>query len=233
MSRVAGPPPQYSIARGMLRAETLQHLELAMLAQLTLAADTSSRLLEPRQQRRIVNHSRMVLALRDFIYAAPWVVPLGPDLLLSQLIRARGFHDLDYAATQVVACGRKVTIVVIATRLWHDHFSLSQLLEMKVEAAELGTRIVLVPQRSVTVTTRGLAAREIARSIGVRYEREQVDRLVDYVSKARISTLEDCAKAVVEHCDPYAVVLSLIARGLLDVDRSAPIDAASWVTTNL
>lgn len=232
--RVAGPTPQ-DLSLVEISTTTLSDLELDMFAiPMRIATDPARCSLEPANRRRTQRLERMDRALRDLLYCAPTAGVLGPDPLVRQLLSAHGFQDIDVLAQRAVVRGQRVTIVVPATNLWHDTHSRSQLLAVKEQAAKEGrTRVLLIPRGSLCNGTRAKVVAKIGKSRGVRYDKRHVDMLVDHVSTARISTIAACTEVVAEHNDPLGVVLSLVARGVLDIARDRPLTGDSWVTTTL
>lgn len=182
-------------------------------------------------QRKVALHRAMRIGLDNLIYSRDCLVGLGPDPLLDQLMRAAGFRQLDYVATRFAACGASATVVVLAQRVWKDPDGRAQAIEVKRSARAERTRCILIPSSAVQSTVRAVVARTIARGRRVVFGREEEEAVLAHVREARISTVRGAAQSVEDHPDPFGVILSMIARGQLDIDRSRALSAESWLTT--
>lgn len=230
-SRWGGPRHDLD-TRGKGRGAPNQDQINLMLAFPPMQADDPSRHRDPRTQRIAHTHQRMLFALRDLVYSNPMTLGLGPDPLVMQLMSAEGFKALDYVAMSITVRGKAATALVVPTRIWRDPDARALVLAVKEQAAALRTRVLLVPQRSITSTMRADVAKTIGRSRGVRFVASHVDAVMAHVKHARLTTIAECC-SFIDHEDPVGVVLAMAARGLVDLDRSRPVAASTFVSTTL
>lgn len=186
---------------------------------------------DARSARLAQEHSKLVQSLFNYVTTHPDLAALGSDLLVEQLIRAKGFSKFDIAILRV-SCKRGVlTAIGVPTRIWRDTDSRRFLAEVKAEAFAEGTRCILVPQRWLRGELRAQVARTLALSHHVKVRREHLKAVLDLVGRYRMMTLAQCASAIEGVDDPVGLVLALCARGDLFIDRSRPIGPKSWVAS--
>lgn len=173
------------------------------------------------------------VALGNLIYSHPKLAGLGGDPMLNQMMRAVGFKDTDFVAERVAVKGKVVVVIVLPRHLWRNAEIRHEALRVKADAASLRARCIVIPHSSIAGNLRARVAAKIAQGRSARYGAHHVDAVVEHVSRARITTIADCARVMPRHVDPFAVVLAMIARGFLDIDRDQPVTFDSWVTTVL
>ena len=188
---------------------------------------------DARATRLIHEHRKLKNSARNYVFAHPKLVPLGDDPLVHHLISSAGFADVDFVAIRLAAGRRFITAIVVPTRIWRDPEARASLLEAKRDARTLGTSCLLIPQRWVRAPNRSAVSRLIAQARHARYTKAQEDAIFDHLHLAKIRTIMECAGAINGHEDPVAVVLAMAASGLIDIDRSAPLNDKTWVSTKL
>lgn len=186
-----------------------------------------------RATRLMHEHRKLKNSARNYIFAHPKLVSLGDDPLVDHLISSAGFAEVDFVAIRLAAGSRFITAVFVPTRIWRDAENRASLLEIKRDARTLGTSCLLVPQRWVRAPTRSAVSRLIAHARHVRYTKAQEDEVFDHLHNEKISTIMDCAFAISGHDDPVAVILAMSASGLIDIDRTVPLNDKTWVSTKL
>lgn len=187
---------------------------------------------DPRAARLAQEHSKLAQSLFNYVSTRPALIPLGPDPLVRQLLSAKGFSKFDIASLRLAATGVPVTALLVPTRIWRDPEGRATLMEVKRDAGTLGTKCVLVPQRSMRGNVRAQVARTLALSHYIRVRREDAETVTQYVCTERLASLDECASLLEDHEDPVGVVLALCARGDLLIDRTQPIGPKSWVTAS-
>lgn len=186
---------------------------------------------DARSERLFHEHRKLANCANAYVAAHPELVALGDDPVVSHLVAAAGFAATDIVILRVVAKGRMVTALCVPTRLWRDPPSRARLLELKREAEEIRTTCILVPQRWIKAETRGAVARAIAQARHTRYSHSQMNAVFNHLRQVKISSLAEAASVLVDHDDPFGVILSMCAQGFVDVDRSTPLRASSWIST--
>lgn len=185
---------------------------------------------DPRSARRAQEHSKLAQALFNYVSTHPSTIPLGLDPIVLQLLSAKGFSKFDIANLRLVARGVPLTALLVPTRIWRDPDGRAAMFEVKAEAGTLGTKCLLVPQRSMRGTVRAQVARTLALSHYVQVRRAHAEAVLQHLRTVRLASLAECASLLDGHDDPVGVVLALCARGELLIDRAQPIGPRTWVT---
>lgn len=186
---------------------------------------------DARSARLAQEHSKLLQSLFNFVSTHPGLAPLGPDPVVEQLVRAKGFAKFDISTLRVSIKGRVLTAIAVPTRVWRDPESRRSLHAVKAEALASGTRCILVPQRWLRAGLRAQVARTLALSHHVKVRREHIKAVKSLVGAYRMMTLSECASRIQGEDDPVGVVLALCARGQLYIDRTHPIGPESWVAS--
>jgi hypothetical protein len=184
---------------------------------------------DPRSARLAQEHSKLAQSLFNYVSTNPASISLGPDPLVKQLLSAKGFSKFDIVCLRVVALGLPFTALAVPTRIGRDPDWRAALLEAKTEAGILGTKCLLVPQRSIRGNVRAQVARTLAMSHYVQFRREHAEAIRLHVRVERLASLAECASLIDDHDDPIGIVLALCACGDLLIDRTQPIGPSSWV----
>lgn len=186
---------------------------------------------DARSERFYYEHRKLAARARNYAYAHPRLVVLGEDPLVDHLASAQGFAAIDLVVLRLLAQGRSVTAILVPTRVWRDDDSRARLRQVKQDARSEATRCILVPQKWLKAPIRGKVASAIAQSQGVGYRREHVEQVLAHLREARICTLVEAASAVIDHRDPISAILAMSSEGLVDIDRSSPLSAGTWIST--
>jgi hypothetical protein len=158
---------------------------------------------------------------------------MGEDPVVQHLVASAGFGAFDIHVQRVGCDGPIVTVLCVPTRIWRDPESRRLLLEVKVQARALRTCCILVPQRWLRAPVRSSVARVLAGTRHTTYTRRQMTDALSHIDELRITSIIEAASAIKDHDDPVGAILSMVCRGIVDIDRSKPIDADTYAAVAL
>lgn len=188
---------------------------------------------DAKSERHQHEHRKLKASARNFAFAHPKLMSMGEDPVIEHLMASAGFGSSDFFALRITVNGRAATAICVPTRVWRDSDARARLLETKREASAIRTKVLLVPQRWLRAPIRSSVARTIANARNARYNRADVRCVLEHLRTARIATLADAANVLSGHDDPFAVVLCMSGQGFIDIDRSTPLRADTWVSARL
>lgn len=203
---------------------------------------TAAVMSSPRENRIESECRRMQHNFAALIAADSRLVDLGPDPIVDQLLSASGFDRRQVFSVRMFIArkgewgiGRvhSRTAVVASSRIWHCEFDRSQLMSVKRAARDEHVDCVLVPQRTLAGPLRLSTAKAIAHSQSVKYSASDRLRVIAHLqSEGGWSDLEDCS-AQISHQDPVGVVLAMVSRGDVHIDRSRPLGPRSRIVCTI
>lgn len=186
----------------------------------------------PKAARRAAEHVKLSRSLAAEIASRTHIVPLGPDPLVQHLISSKGFAPDDVVVSRVTMERRYITVLCVPTRVWRNPDERQLLLELKCEAALMGTKVVLVPQRWVRAEIRSGIARAIASARRNPIGREDLGTVLARVRAVKMATLAECVEALGDgHPNAIGTVLSMCAQGYLAIDRNKRLGPGTWVAS--
>lgn len=152
------------------------------------------------------------------IAAHPRADYLGPDNLVENVARSRGFATSDLAILRIMVGPARHTLVCVPERVWHSRKC--DLLELKRLANWAGRSCILVPEAAIQRQPRLGTARAIEDATGVEVNMEQRMDVLIHLLERGYSTLFDCACAM-RHESPFSAVLHLVAIGAINMKSDA------------
>lgn len=152
------------------------------------------------------------------IAAHPRADYLGPDNLVENLARSKGFEATDLAILRIMVGPERHTLVCAPDRVWHGRKC--DLLELKGLANWAGRSCVLVPEAAIQRQPRLSTARAIEDATGVEVTMEQRMDVLVHLMERGYSTFFDCACAMT-HESPFSAVLHLVAIGAIRMRSDA------------
>lgn len=188
---------------------------------------------DAKTERHHHEHRKLKAFARNFAFAHPNLLSMGDDPVVEHLLSSAGFGPADFYALRITVGGRTATAICVPTRIWRNHEAKERLLEVKRDAAAIRTTCVLVPQRWLRAPIRSSVARTIANARNARYTRTDIRAVLEHLRTNRITTLAEAADVLSGHDDPFAVVLCMSGQGFIDIDRSAPLRADTWISARL
>lgn len=164
--------------------------------------------------------SLLVTELNKALAGLPIFVD-GPDTCVDLIAHDCGIQKPDAVILKIRTGGRNFTLILVASQVWRQRRS--DLLDAKRTARLAQRRVVLVPagrlRRPIFMSNCALLARS-GQLAATATERMAV---LEQISADPLSSLRDCAEQIGGSPDPYGVVLSLVAEGLLRVDLQRAI----------
>ncbi len=182
----------------------------------------------PRAIRLANEHKALSRSVLNYAMSRCDIGPLGTDPVVEQILFSKGFARVDFVVMHIACPGQRVTIIVVPTRVWRDAESKRALLEAKALANEVRSRCIVFPQRCFRGNVRSQVARILSMSRSVSFKSEHVAPLLRWIDTKRVCSLREAAE-LVQHPDPYAVVLSLCVDGHMRIDRRSPIGPGTIV----
>jgi hypothetical protein len=183
----------------------------------------------PKCIRLAAEHNKLVRTTSAIIASLPDATPIGPDPIVEHLASSSGFGANDLIITRVVSRRAIFTVIVVPTRIWREEDDRATLLQVKLDAADEGTRVLLVPQSWSRGSTRRQIAEVLFRARSVTYTAEQQRESLHYLRTVKRSTIGECAMQIQNHPDPMGVVLSLCARRFVRFERSKPLSPTTAI----
>jgi hypothetical protein len=179
-----------------------------------------------RPPRAQIDHSleirRLARNVQTLIAAHPKTMPLGRDDLVEHLADTHGLGRFDVSIHRVCVGSQIRTLICVPERIARHAQSRAMLIALKHAAADAGHRSVLVHERFVQRQPRlsNMRLIEHAQDIAVRAEDRMA--ILMHLVEHGYSTIIDCA-GVVSHASPIALVLHLVADGVLSIRTDKPI----------
>tara|TARA_R110002124_G_scaffold144122_15_gene309057 strand:- start:4157 stop:4774 length:618 start_codon:yes stop_codon:yes gene_type:complete len=186
---------------------------------------------DARTARLFAEHRKLENLARNIANAHPKVFLMGTDPVVDQLAFSMGFPPTDLVVLRLSVAGRSVTAIAVHARVWLSADAKSRAIELKRESRRAGTTCILVPHKWLKAGVRSSVARTISRARNVRHSRAQMNKILEHLREARISTIAEAAGVLDDHEDPIAVVLALASQGFVDLDRRAPLSGSTWLST--
>jgi hypothetical protein len=189
----------------------------------------------PRDQRMASENRRVRINFAAILSADHRLADFGPDPFVDQLLAEHGFVALEAFARRLhvrathYSFGKAVTAVVVLGRVWHRAWERQALRAVVRQAALERTRCIVVPQRVLAAPNRIGSAKVISNSRHVHYTATERMKVLAHLSEVGWSSLGDCAGMNAAHVDPAGIVLAMVSRGELKVDRSRRLDKHSRV----
>lgn len=162
----------------------------------------------------------------SLVAAHPRADYMGPDDLVENLARARGFATSDLAILRISIGPERYTLICAPEQIWHSRKH--DLVELKRIAGHVGRDCVLVPEQAVQRQPRLSTARVIEDASGIRVSMDQRMNVLIHLIERGSSTLFDCA-CVIEHPSPFSAVLHLVAIGVVRMDSNASLSPETRV----
>ena len=175
---------------------------------------------ERRHKREFAAAASMIQAILSADHRLNYA---GADPAAECLAARYGFARHDLNIVRLSAYTRPFTAIIAPPRIWYSANGKRSLLELKYELRSLGHVAVLVPGRLLRRQPRLGNAELIAKSPSVPMTASDRMKIEIHVMTEGPSTLEDCAKLLEQHPDPFGVVLSLVRSHRLRVDLARPL----------
>lgn len=157
----------------------------------------------------------------SLIAANPRTDFLGPDELVENLARTRGFQSADLAILRIAIGPERHTLVCVPEMVWHGGRK-HDLLALKRIAGHAGRSCVLVPEAAIQRQPRLATSRVIENATGVQVSMEQRMEVLIHLIEQGSSTLFDCA-CVMNHPSPFSAILHLVAIGVVKMKSDSTL----------
>lgn len=175
---------------------------------------------ERRHKREFATAHTMILAILNADHRLTYA---GIDPPAQSLAARYGFAPHDLNIVRLSAYTRPLTAIIAPPRVWYSASLKRALLALKTELRSRGRPVVLVPARLLRREPRLGNAELIAQTPSVPMTASDRMTIEMHVMTEGPSTLEDCAKLLEQHPDPFGVVLSLVRSHRLHVDLNRPL----------
>lgn len=172
--------------------------------------------------------SHLAAALDAHLAASPDVLSHGTDPRIQAAASALGLVALGVVARRASLSGRGVTVVAVPAHVWADPRHRADALRLKPLGRELGRRVVLVQEGPLLRQPRLGNARLVARCADAELGPDDRFAVIGSLIDEPGTSLGDLAGLLQGSAvDPVGAVLSLVAQGLVEVDKRRPIGPAT------
>jgi hypothetical protein len=181
---------------------------------------------ERRHKREFAAAEAMILAIVGADHRLSYA---GADPAAQSLAAEFGFapHDLNVVRLSVLT--RPILAIIAPPRLWYSAEKKVSLLALKRELRSRGRVVVVVSGRLLRRQPLLDNAELIAKAPSIAMTASDRMKIEMHLMTEGISTLEDCARIVEQHPDPFGVVLSLVRSHRLHIDLRAPLSPHTTV----
>lgn len=181
-----------------------------------------------RRQRQIGRNVRLHEQLRDLVHAHPEAAYIGANGAVEGIAYSLGFAPHDLCVVDVQLAGKVVTLVCVPHQHWNRPASMAKVLDLRFQAKAAGHLVVLVPQSIVERQPRLGNAEIIARTAKVRVDSASRMIVLAHLIEHGDTSLSELA-GLIQHSDPFAAILHLVAVGAVAIDLERAITPSSLV----